>query len=69
MVVVGIIFVCKVVEGLLWFLVLEICCVFVLFEVFVLFVKGLSSMIKDDYVKYMKCDKKVEVGNICFVFF
>lgn len=68
-VVVGIIIVCKVVEVLMWFEVLEIWCVLLLFEVFVLLVVGLNSMIKDDYVKYMKCDKKVEVGSIWFVFF
>lgn len=38
-------------------------------SVFLLFVEGLFSMGMDDYVKYMKWDKKVEVGNICFVFF
>jgi len=63
----GTILACKAAEGLSWFSASETRRVSALFEAFALPVKGPSSMTKDDYVKHMKRDKKVEAGNIRFV--
>jgi 3-dehydroquinate synthase len=63
----GTIIACEAAEQLGWFDTSETCRVRALFEAFALPIKGPSSMQKDDYVKHMKRDKKVEAGNIRFV--
>ncbi|WDT86513.1 3-dehydroquinate synthase [Alteromonas sp. 009811495] len=63
----GTILACKAAEALSWFTPSETRRVSALFETFKLPVAGPSDMNKDDYVKHMKRDKKVEAGNIRFV--
>ena len=63
----GTIIACKAAEALTWFEASETRRVSSLFEAFALPVAGPNSMTKDDYVKHMKRDKKVEAGSIRFV--
>jgi 3-dehydroquinate synthase len=63
----GTIIACKVAEALTWFTASETRRVSSLFEAFALPIEGPDSMTKDDYVKHMKRDKKVEAGSIRFV--
>ncbi len=63
----GTIIACKAAEALSWFSTSETRRVSALLEAFNLPVVGPDSMTKDDYVKHMKRDKKVEAGNIRFV--
>lgn len=63
----GTIIACLAAEQLGWFTASETRRVETLFEAFSLPVKGPASMSKEDYVKHMKRDKKVEAGNIRFV--
>jgi 3-dehydroquinate synthase len=63
----GTIIACKAAEALSWFTPSETRRVQDLFEAFKLPVEGPNNMAKDDYVKHMKRDKKVEAGNIRFV--
>ena len=63
----GTILACKAAEALTWFEASETRRVTALFEAFALPIAGPGSMTKDDYVKHMKRDKKVEAGSIRFV--
>lgn len=63
----GTIIACKAAEALAWQSASETRRVTQLCEAFDLPIEGPSSMSKDDYVKHMKRDKKVEAGSIRFV--
>ncbi len=63
----GTIIACQAAEALSWFNASETRRVAALFEAFKLPIAGPETMSKDDYVKHMKRDKKVEAGNIRFV--